>query len=144
MREEISRSEGETEAIGRALGLRLPPRAVVFLHGPLGAGKTAFVRGLAAGIGADPADVSSPTFTIIQEYRGRHVLQHIDLYRLSPTEVDDLLLDDLLDDNLLAVEWPDRWRRPPGNVISVVIQPLGGDERRITITAGRDALAALD
>jgi tRNA A37 threonylcarbamoyladenosine biosynthesis protein TsaE len=71
-------------------------------------------------------------------------LQHIDLYRLSPTEVDDLLLDDLLDDNLLAIEWPDRWRRPPGNVISVVIQPLGGDERRITITAGRDALAALD
>ena len=69
---------------------------MILLSGDLGAGKTAFVRGLADGLGIDPAVVSSPTFTLIQEYRGgRLPLHHVDLYRLRPIEVDDLGLDEL-------------------------------------------------
>ena len=81
---------------------------------PLGPAKTAFVRGLAVGLGVDPADVSSPTFTLVQEYRGRLTLQHADLYRLNSAEAADLALDDLLTgDSLLAVEWAERWEDAP-------------------------------
>jgi tRNA threonylcarbamoyladenosine biosynthesis protein TsaE len=131
----ITQSEAETVAAGRELGARLHPGAVVLLDGPLGAGKTAFVRGIAAGLGCDPEDVSSPTFTIVQEYRGRVTLQHVDLYRLVPREVDDLALDDLLSGTVMAVEWPDRWRDAPVDAILVKIDPLGGDRRQIDITA---------
>lgn len=126
-------SERETEAAGQALAPRLTRGAVVLLTGPLGAGKTAFARGLAAGLGCDLEGVSSPTFTIIQEYPGPVPLQHVDLYRLSPAEVDDLLLEDLMDDAVMAVEWPDRWLRAPANAIRVDIVPTGDNERRLTI-----------
>jgi len=131
----ITQSEAETVAAGRDLGARLQPGAVVLLEGPLGAGKTAFVRGIAASLGCDPEDVSSPTFTIVQEYRGRITLQHVDLYRLVPKEVDDLALDDLLSGTVMAVEWPDRWRDAPFDAILVKIDELGGDRRQIEITA---------
>ena len=76
----------------------LAPGAVVLLYGQLGAGKTAFVRGLARGLGAAADDVSSPTFTIVQEYPARRLtLYHVDLYRLEPAEVDDLGLDELVE-----------------------------------------------
>lgn len=127
-------SEAETGAAGRDLAPDLAVGDVVLLSGALGAGKTAFVRGLAEGLFADPNDVSSPTFTIIQEYRGRVLLHHADLYRLSPREVDDLGLEDLLDEGVLAVEWPDRWTGPPAGAIHVSIEPTGGDHRLITIT----------
>ncbi|MEO8482330.1 MAG: tRNA (adenosine(37)-N6)-threonylcarbamoyltransferase complex ATPase subunit type 1 TsaE [Acidobacteriota bacterium] len=126
-------SERETEAAGQAMAQRLAPGTVVLLTGPLGAGKTAFVRGLAAGLECDMAGVSSPTFTIIQEYSGPVRLQHVDLYRLSPGEVDDLLLEDLMDDAVMAVEWPDRWLRAPANAIRVDIVPTGDNERRLTV-----------
>src|SRR5207237_6258894 len=101
-----SRSERETEAAATRLATSLRPGDVVLLVGPLGAGKTAFVRGLAVGLGIDPAEVSSPTFTLVQEYRGRLTLQHADLYRVAASEVPDLALADLLTgDSLLAVEW---------------------------------------
>ena len=129
----VTRSEGETVAVGRALGRKLGPGAVVLLNGPLGAGKTAFTRGLAEGLGADGEDVSSPTFTIIQEYRGRAPLQHVDLYRLTPAEVDDLGLDELGERSVLAVEWPERWCHPPDGAIVVTIEVTGGSRRRITI-----------
>jgi tRNA threonylcarbamoyladenosine biosynthesis protein TsaE len=131
--EHVTHSEGETAAIGRALGRKLRSGTVVLLHGPLGAGKTAFARGLAEGLGADGEDVSSPTFTIIQEYRGRVPLQHIDLYRLTPPEVDDLALEDLMEDSVLAVEWPERWHRAPADAILVNIEPLRDSRRKITI-----------
>ena len=135
MAEHVTHSEGETAAIGRALGRTLRSGKVVLLNGPLGAGKTAFARGLAEGLGADGEDVSSPTFTIIQEYRGRVALQHIDLYRLTPPEVDDLALEDLMEDSVLAVEWPERWRRAPADAIVVTIEPLNDTRRKITIGA---------
>lgn len=131
----ITGSEAETIDAGRELGATLEPGAVVLLEGPLGAGKTAFVRGIAIGLGCDPDDISSPTFTIVQEYRGRVTLQHVDLYRLAPKEVDDLALDDLMPGAVVAVEWPDRWRDAPTDAISVKIDSLGGDRRRIAVTA---------
>ncbi len=111
----------------------------MLLYGDLGAGKTAFVRGLAEGLGIDPAEVSSPTFTIVQEYRGpRLTLQHVDLYRLSPAEVRDLALDDLLDETtIMAIEWAERLpREPPQPAIRVALahQPAGRrhHHRRLT------------
>ncbi len=130
----VTAGEAETAALGRALGRRAVPGTTVLLEGDLGAGKTAFVRGLADGLGLDPAEVSSPTFTLVQEYRGGRVtLQHVDLYRLSPDEVDDLGLDDLLDDRtVMAIEWPDRLTRPPARPVRVRLAYDPGG-RRVTI-----------
>lgn len=129
-----TQSESETSAVGRALAARLRAGDVVLIEGPLGAGKTAFVRGLAEGLGAEPAEVSSPTFTLIQEYGGGRLrLHHADLYRLTAPEVDDLGLYETGDRGVLAVEWPDRWTLPPDGAHRVNIERLSGDERRITI-----------
>ena len=97
-------SEIETAAAGRDLASRLSAGSVVLLFGDLGAGKTAFVRGLAEGLGVPAEDVSSPTFTIMQEYRGgRLPLFHVDLYRLNDSrEVDDLGMDEIAADGVLA------------------------------------------
>jgi len=128
-------SEDETSAAGEALAPQLSAGDVLLLEGELGAGKTAFVRGLARGLGLQPDDVTSPTFTLIQEYRGPGalVLYHADLYRLSPREVDDLGLGELSEEGILAVEWPDRWLEPPTAHYRVRIESRGSDERSITI-----------
>jgi tRNA threonylcarbamoyladenosine biosynthesis protein TsaE len=107
----------------------------VLLHGDLGAGKTAFVRGLAAGLGVDPGEVTSPTFTLVQEYRGRFTLYHVDLYRLDHTaELDDLGLDELWSEGgVVAVEWAEKLPRPPTGAVRVSITDTGGDSRRITV-----------
>ena len=130
-------SESETATAGESLGRTLRAGDVVLLYGDLGAGKTAFVRGLARGVGADPEDVSSPTFTLVQEYAGpRLTLFHVDLYRLEPAEIDDLGLEDLVSgDGVVAIEWAERWRRRPDNVIEVRIEEAGEDRRRIRIDA---------
>jgi tRNA threonylcarbamoyladenosine biosynthesis protein TsaE len=134
MREILSASEEETSSAGEALGGTLKPGEVVLLHGALGAGKTAFVRGLARGLGADPEDVSSPTFTLIQQYSGRVTLYHVDLYRLEPREVEDLGLDELTDgDGVVAIEWAERWQIPPAVAVEVTIEDAGADSRRIRI-----------
>jgi tRNA threonylcarbamoyladenosine biosynthesis protein TsaE len=126
----ITHSEAETSAAGRELAAALQRGAVVLLSGDLGAGKTAFVRGLAAGLGIDPNEVSSPTFTLVQEYRGgRLTLYHVDLYRLQAGEVDDLGLDELTEEGVTAIEWPDRLPRPFGQTIAVHIE-LGDDSTR--------------
>jgi tRNA threonylcarbamoyladenosine biosynthesis protein TsaE len=128
--------EGETSAAGADLALELSAGDVVLLEGELGAGKTAFVRGLARGLGLQSDEVTSPTFTLIQEYRGAAaalVLYHADLYRLSPREVDDLGLGELSEEGILAVEWPDRWLDPPRGHYRVLIESLGGDRRMIEI-----------
>ena len=128
-------SESETAAVGRDLGMTLDAESVVLLSGDLGAGKTAFVRGLAEGLGASPADVSSPTFTLIQEYRGgRLPLLHVDLYRLDdPREIDDLGLDELGNGGVLAIEWADKLPRPPREAIHVTIAHVEENTRTITI-----------
>jgi tRNA threonylcarbamoyladenosine biosynthesis protein TsaE len=130
-------SESETAAVGRALARTLSAGAIVLLFGDLGAGKTAFVRGLAEGLGIDPADVSSPTFTLVQEYRGgRLPLYHVDLYRLRPVEVDDLGLEELtIAGGVTAIEWPDRLPRPFADAIAVRIDQ--GDESMRTIHIGQ-------
>ena len=131
----VAETEEDTAAVGRALAGRVGPGTTVLLYGDLGAGKTAFVRGLAEGLGIDPGEVSSPTFTIVQEYRGpRLTLQHVDLYRLSTAEVSDLALDDLLDGaTIMAIEWAERLPRepaPPSIRVTLAHQPAG---RTITI-----------
>lgn len=100
-------------AVARELASTLQPGDVLLLTGDLGAGKTAFVRGLADGLGIDPGDVSSPTFTLLHEYRGgRLPLFHADLYRLDRADAEALGLDDpRIERGVLAVEWPDRLSR---------------------------------
>lgn len=109
----------------------------MLLFGVLGAGKTAFVRGLARGIGANPDEVSSPTFTIVQEYSGSSTtLFHVDLYRLEPAEIDDLGLDDLISgDGIVAIEWAERWRGRPEDAIEVRIEEGADEARRIRISS---------
>jgi tRNA threonylcarbamoyladenosine biosynthesis protein TsaE len=133
--EQTTSSEEETAAAGEALARTLSPGQVVLLFGDLGAGKTAFVRGLARGFGAPPDDVSSPTFTLIQEYRGdRATLYHVDLYRLEPAEIADLGLDELVDgDGVIAIEWADRWPDRPTDAIEVSLAEAGENRRRIEI-----------
>ena len=131
----LSRSELETREAGRALGAQLPPGSVVLLSGDLGTGKTVFVRGLAQGLGLDPDEVNSPTFTLIQEYRGERTLHHVDLYRLVPAEVDDLGLEELMAGGaVVAIEWPDKLPYEMAHAIRVTIDDRGGDERQIVIT----------
>ena len=129
-------AEPETEQAGEAFARTLKPGDVVLLYGELGAGKTAFVRGMARGLGANTDDVSSPTFTIIQEYAAPSVaLYHIDLYRLEPAEIEDLGLDDLLDaGGIVAIEWAGRWPGRPRQAIEVRIEPAGEGRRRISVT----------
>jgi tRNA threonylcarbamoyladenosine biosynthesis protein TsaE len=129
-------SEEGTHELASRFGTRLEPGSVVLLSGDLGAGKTAFVRGLARGLGLDPKEVSSPTFTLIQEYRGPRTLVHVDLYRLEPREVADLGLDELFDsDAVVAVEWPDRLPEEPAGAVRIAFADEGGDRRRITFGA---------
>jgi tRNA threonylcarbamoyladenosine biosynthesis protein TsaE len=134
----LSRSDAETEAVGAELAATLGPGARVLLFGELGAGKTAFVRGLAAGLGVDPYEVSSPTFTLVQEYRGRLPLIHVDLYRLASGDVDDLGLDALAAQGVLAIEWAERLPRPDPGAIHVQLEHAGEDARRITVSNGED------
>jgi tRNA threonylcarbamoyladenosine biosynthesis protein TsaE len=127
-------SEPETLELGRRVAATLSPGTFVLLYGDLGAGKTAFVRGLAAGLGADPDDVSSPTFVLIQHYKGRIALVHADLYRLeSAAAVDDLGLDELGIGAIVAVEWAERLPRAIVPSVSVKIDDLSENARRITI-----------
>lgn len=128
-------SEQETEDAGREFARSLAVGAVVLLSGPLGAGKTAFVRGMASGLGSNPGDVSSPTFTILHEYAGPHVLLfHADLYRLSVREVDELGLDDTADEGILVVEWPERWAAPPREAVRVSIENIPDQENSRTVS----------
>jgi len=129
----ISESEQATTDLGAKLARSLEPGAIVLLEGELGAGKTAFARGLAIGLGAPEEDVSSPTFTLIQEYRGRVPFFHADLYRVSGAEADELGLDELGRDGVVAIEWAAKLVRRPADAVDVLIEDLGGDRRRITI-----------
>jgi tRNA threonylcarbamoyladenosine biosynthesis protein TsaE len=131
----VTTSERETEALAAKVAGALEPGAVLLLYGELGAGKTAFVRGLAAGLEIDTDMVSSPTFTLVQEYRGgRLPLYHVDLYRLRPVEVEDLGLDEMaLAGGVIAIEWPDRLPRPFADAVLVHIEHGDDETRRLRI-----------
>jgi tRNA threonylcarbamoyladenosine biosynthesis protein TsaE len=130
-----TKSEDETAAVGCELAAALSAGDVVLLYGDLGAGKTAFVKGLAEGLGVERDAVSSPTFTIMQEYRGgRLTLFHVDLYRLNdPREIDDLGMDEIAEDGVLAVEWAEKLRAMPRGAIMVRLEYAGPDARNLTI-----------
>jgi tRNA threonylcarbamoyladenosine biosynthesis protein TsaE len=107
---------------------------VILLSGNLGAGKTAFVRGLAAGLGIDPEEVSSPTFTLVHEYHGgRLTLYHADLYRLDRVATDDLGLEEMgVADGVLAIEWPDRLSHALPGARRIDIEIVDERTRRIS------------
>jgi tRNA threonylcarbamoyladenosine biosynthesis protein TsaE len=136
---EITNSEEETARAGERLGATLKAGDVVLLFGDLGAGKTAFVRGIARGLGASADDVSSPTFTIVQQYSGAGpTLYHVDLYRLNPDEVDDLGLDDLVSgDGIVAIEWAERWRGRPDDVVEVRLAEVADTQRSVDVQIGQ-------
>ena len=132
----ITHSAEETIAFGRKLASVLSPPLVVLLRGDLGAGKTTLVKGIAEGFGAARAeDVTSPTFTLVHEYRGpTATLYHIDLYRIdTERELETLGLDDLLAPNcILLIEWGEkfpRWRRDRD--VEIVLERAGENECRI-------------
>jgi tRNA threonylcarbamoyladenosine biosynthesis protein TsaE len=132
--EHVTTSEEDTIAVARALASGLAPGDVLLLSGNLGAGKTAFVRGLAEGLGIDPHEVSSPTFTLVHEYRGgRLTLYHVDLYRLERAATDELGLEEMgASDGVLAIEWPDRLTHDLPGARLVTIDIVDDETRRIT------------
>lgn len=152
-----TRSEAETVRVARELAAELRAGDVLLLYGDLGAGKTAFVKGLAEGLEIRRDEVSSPTFTLIQEYRGgRLPLFHADLYRLNDTrEIEDLGLEEIAVDGVLAIEWAEKLsgdgganvRLPSprvepsryGNATAIRIEHGDGDTRTITIVTNPSA-----
>ena len=134
----ITNSPMETEVVGEALGRVLQPGTVLAYRGDLGAGKTAFTRGLARGLGATE-QVTSPTYTIVNEYlSGRMPLFHFDMYRLSSSDdLWDIGWEDYLErGGVCAVEWSENVRDAMEDAITVCIQKLGEETRKITITGG--------
>jgi tRNA threonylcarbamoyladenosine biosynthesis protein TsaE len=132
-----TRSPAATAALGRLLAERLAPGDCLALIGPLGAGKTALVRGIAAGLGvADERMVSSPTYVLVQEYPARVPIYHIDLYRMvhPAEELADLGLDEMLADGVVLIEWADRAEgalpRPRWEIGIELVGPRG---RRFTL-----------
>ena len=138
-----SDSPDETEAIGRRIAARLASGDTVLLIGELGAGKTALTKAIAAGLGVTE-EVSSPTFTLVNEYRGRLPVFHFDLYRLEdPAEAVDLGYDDYLNaGGVVIVEWADK-ARPlwPDDHLRIDIERTGETTRRIALFASGEALS---
>ena len=135
----ISHNEAETEAIGEAFAREIPDGSVIAMYGDLGAGKTAFVRGMARGMGLD-CRVSSPTFTIVNEYLGQRELIHFDMYRLgSSDELFDIGWEDYLARGAVcAVEWSENVDDAFfGDEIKLTIEKISDTERRITIEEGK-------
>ena len=135
MAEFISHSQQDTEDVGRKLAEALPGGSVVAMYGDLGAGKTAFVRGMAKGMGLS-CRVSSPTFTIVNEYLGERELIHFDMYRLSSAdELFDIGWEDYLSRGAVcAVEWSENVQDAfLGDEIVVRIEKLNDTDRKITI-----------
>ena len=136
----ITNSPAETEKIGAALGQVIPAGSIIAYRGDLGAGKTAFTRGLARGLGTAEM-VTSPTYTIVNEYLGgRCPLFHFDMYRLrSSDDLFDIGWDDYLDRcGVCAVEWSENVDDAMEDAIYVTIEKLGETSRRITIEGGED------
>lgn len=136
--ETITHSPEETIAFGRSLAGELKPPALILLRGELGAGKTTLVKGIAEGFAAaSQDDVTSPTFTLVHEYRAPKVtLFHIDLYRVdTQRELDTLGLDDLLAENgILLIEWGEKFAQlERDRDLEITLEQVGDRERRILL-----------
>ena len=137
--EYLSQSPDETLRVGHALGRRLRGGEVVLLFGPLGAGKTQFVRGVAAGMGLDPSTVSSPSYALINEHAGRTTLYHVDLYRITTADLPDLGLEDLYGrKSVVVIEWAERleeagWDLGASIIIEIDYHPEHHDVRAIAV-----------
>ena len=130
-----SASESETEEIGRRVAEMVSPNGILLLEGDLGAGKTVLVRGVADAVGADRAQVQSPTFTLVHLYRGATMtLTHIDLYRLEPEEVGELGLDELLAaPGIKAIEWPERLPDAIAGAVTLRLRRVGQGVRTVVV-----------
>jgi len=138
-REFTTHSPEETIALGRKLAASLKPPKIVLLRGELGAGKTTLVKGVAEGFhAASQDDVTSPTFTLVHEYRGPSVnVYHIDLYRVdTPRQLETLGLDDLIADNsILLIEWGEKFARfVRERDVEIALERTGENERRVEVT----------
>lgn len=132
----VSHSEAITKNLGAGLAKLLRNGDVISLTGPLGAGKTCFIKGLATGMGIPEEQVSSPSYTLVNEYQGRNELYHFDLYRLKDaSELHNIGWDEYLEkEGIVAVEWGEKADgRLPDLHIEVQIGLIGGDSRRVTI-----------
>lgn len=131
----VTRSEEETFKLAEELGSLFTGKEVVLLFGDLGAGKTIFAKGLAAGCGVpDPARVTSPSFTLVNIYQGRFPIFHIDLYRLEGSgEIGDLGWEDFVGSGVVIVEWAEKLTFPLSG-LKIRLEPGSDDERRITIS----------
>jgi tRNA threonylcarbamoyladenosine biosynthesis protein TsaE len=134
----VTRSAEETFDLAYRIGEAIDEQAVFLLQGDLGAGKTVFAKGVGAGLDIDPAEVNSPTFTIVNRHEGRMRMYHLDLYRIAggAGEVYDLGLEEILSepDAVVLIEWPERlgsFAIP--NAYRITITDLGGDERSVSI-----------
>lgn len=139
MKEFVTHSAEETTDLGRRLAAEFTPPKLVVLRGDLGAGKTTLIKGIAEGFrAASQENVTSPTFTLIHEYRGPGVnVYHVDLYRIdTPRELETLGLDDLFDeDSVVLIEWGEKFARfLRERDVEISIERLGEDDRRITLT----------
>ena len=137
-----SQEPSETFRLGMQVGERLAGGEILLLSGPLGAGKTIFVKGISAALGVDPDEVTSPSFTLVNPHEGRLSLFHIDLYRLDEgaqaahaVDLDELLRDE---NAVIVIEWAERMGRYPlpGNVWRVAVSGDGDAPRKISIEAG--------
>jgi len=131
----ITHSAEETFALARRTGEQLKGGEVFLLKGDLGAGKTVFAKGLAAGLGIDPAEVTSPTFTLVNSHEGRLRFYHIDLYRLDIGAHQGLGLDEIFDDEsaVTVVEWAERLGFAPARATVAEMFYVSPSERRIVI-----------
>ena len=142
----VLRSPRQTHRLGCCLGKLLQGGEVVALFGELGTGKTSLVRGIAEGLLAEPVEVSSPTFTLIHEYRGRLRLIHTDLYRLTASQLEDTGLSDYLDGHTVtAIEWTDRWGNglPPDRLEIHLSHRLAATRRAVLRANGISACRLL-
>lgn len=143
----LTRSAEETRAVGEALAAELAPDGVLLLSGDLGAGKTVLAQGVARGLGVDPAEVQSPTFTLIREHRvagaaGDIVPRffHLDLYRLEPAQVEPLGIEELLaGPGVKVVEWAERLPYPPDPALRLELRRAAGQEEREIREASRSS-----
>lgn len=134
----VTRSSEETKRLGKSIGRHLGPGDIVALDGELGAGKTTFVKGLASALGINEADVSSPTFVLINEYHGRQTVYHMDWYRLDAVEGADReeALERFDAGGVSVVEWAARGRPVfSGDVLHVEIEHKGASDRRVKLWA---------